>query len=312
MKHTGVVFNIQRFSIHDGPGIRTTVFLKGCTMSCFWCHNPEGRCAHPQIQYYPERCIGCAECVDACANKAHLIKNGAHIYIKERCENCGHCIDTCYSGALELVGEKKTADQVMEEILRDYAYYDNLKGGVTLSGGEPVMGGEFAREILKRCRDKKIHTAIETCGNYKWEKLANLLPFIDLVMMDLKHLDSEKHQIATGQSNERIIKNARRLALTNKPIIFRTPIVPSVNDTVEEIGEIAEFIKSLIKLRISNGFPDSPDCKIQYELLPFHKLAADKYRSLGLEYQAQHLELLNKNKIKILRQAAKKSGIQLI
>jgi len=244
-----------------------------------------------------------------CVNGAHLIHNDVHIYKRDLCKNCGSCVDTCYSGTLEFTGEEKTVDLVMEEILSDYAYYENSNGGVTLSGGEPAMSVEFAREILVRCRDKKIHTAIETCGNYKWEKFVNLLPFVNLVMMDLKHMNSEKHRSATGQGNEKIIENARSLARTNKPITFRTPIVPAFNDTVKEICEIAIFVKSLVELRNTNGFPDSPDCAIQYELLPFHKLAADKYRSLGLDYQAQNLELLSKEKIDELKDAVRCVGL---
>jgi len=312
LKNTGLVFNIQRFSIHDGPGIRTTVFLKGCNMCCFWCHNPEGRVTHSQIQYNAGRCIGCLECVTVCVNKAHLIKNNIHIYQRDRCENCGQCVDVCYSGAMELTGEEKSVDQVMEEILSDNVYYKSSNGGVTLSGGEPAIRGEFAREILKQCQEKKIHTAIETCGNYNWEKLVNLLPFVDLVMMDLKHMDSKKHHKATGNGNEKIIENARRLARSDKPIIFRTPIVPAFNDTVAEMREIANFVKSLLESRNANGFPDSTDYGIQFELLPFHKLAADKYQRLGLDYKAKNLKLLSKDKINELKDVVKNCGITVI
>jgi pyruvate formate lyase activating enzyme len=312
LENKSLVFNIQRFSIHDGPGIRTTVFLKGCTMRCYWCHNPEGRLRLPQIQFFENKCIGCLECIDACINKAHLIRNKSHVYQRDLCKNCGCCVDTCYSGALEIVGEEKTVDQVMKEILSDSAYYKSSKGGVTLSGGEPAICGEFTREVLKRCQEKGIHTAIETCGNYDWEKLENLLPVIDLVMMDLKHMDADKHLVATGQGNKKILINAQRLAQTNKAIIFRTPIVPTFNDTVQEISAIAQFVYNIIEMRNNNGIEESRQNPIQFELLPFHKLAADKYRSLGIEYKARDLELLSKEKIDELKNVVEMCGVPII
>ncbi len=281
-------------------------------MSCYWCHNPEGRPTHSQIKYIADRCIGCLECVKACSNAAHIASNNIHIYNRERCVKCGACVDTCYTGALELTGKEWTVGQVMDEILSDSAYYKDSKGGVTLSGGEPVLSGEFAKAILESCKRENIHTAIETCGNYDWKKLAGLLPFIDLVMMDLKHMNSEKHRQATGQANEKIIENARNLAHTNKPILFRTPVIPTFNDTPEEISEIASFIKSLMELRNNNGYSGAKSCDIQYELLSFHKLAANKYSSLGLEYKAQHLQLLNNNKMDELKNIAGDFGVLVI
>ena len=281
-------------------------------MSCYWCHNPEGRPTHSQIKYIADQCIGCLECVNACSNAAHIASNNIHIYNRERCVKCGACVDTCYTGALELTGKEWTIGQVMDEILSDSAYYKDSKGGVTLSGGEPVLSGKFAKAILESCKRENIHTAIETCGNYDWKKIAGLLPFIDLVMMDLKHMNSEKHRQATGQPNEKIIENARNLAHTTKPILFRTPVIPTFNDTPEEISEIASFIKSLMELRNNNGYSEAKSCDIQYELLSFHKLAADKYSSLGLEYKAQHLQLLNNNRIDELKNIAGDFGVLVI
>jgi pyruvate formate lyase activating enzyme len=309
---TGLIFNIQRFSIHDGPGIRTTVFFKGCSLRCFWCHNPEGRHARPEIQFFPERCIGCGECLIRCPNQAHKLDNQIHFYLREKCKACGICVETCYSNALELTGRYVKVPQVMEEILRDRVFYETSNGGITLSGGEPVLQTDFAHELLERCKEEHLHTAIETCGNYHWRELELLLPVTDLVMMDIKHLDPTKHKAASGNSNEQILANARRLALTDKPIIFRIPVVPTVNDTFEEIGAIVKFVHDLIELRIKQSNGKGKYADIQLELLPFHRLAADKYRSLGLEYGARNLEPPTKQKMQELAEIAKIAGLEMV
>ena len=312
MNPTGLIFNIQRFSIHDGPGIRTTVFFKGCSLRCFWCHNPEGRRAHPEIQYFPERCIGCGECVIRCPNQAHKITEDVHLYLREICQNCGACSETCYANALELTGKYMTVDEVMEEILRDRMFYETSQGGVTLSGGEPILQPEFAEQILKRCKDERLHTAVETCGNYHWRNLEPLLPYIDLIMMDLKSADPIIHQTVCGDSNERILANAQRLALTNKPVLLRTPIVPTVNDMFEDVGAIVQFVRGLVELRAKHNNGTGKGAEIQLELLPFHRLAADKYRSLGMEYRARNLEPPTKARMLELAKIAEIEGVEVL
>jgi len=285
---TGVVFNIQRFSIHDGPGIRTTVFLKGCPLHCFWCHNPEGIRPEPEIQFFPSRCIGCGECLKVCPEGAHELRDGVHIFHRERCVACGQCAALCYAGALEMIGQRMTVDEVLEEVLRDRAFYATSGGGVTLSGGEPLLQREFTLAILERSKAEGLHTAIETAANCRWDHLAELLPVTDLIMMDIKHMDADKHRAATGVSNGRILDNARRLAQTDKPIIFRVPVVPTVNDEPEQVAAIARFVRSLVEARSDDGRCAAAD--ISLELLPFHRLATDKYRSLDMEYRAHGLE----------------------
>lgn len=287
----GLVFDIQRFSIHDGPGIRTTVFLKGCSLRCFWCHNPESIRPKPELQSFPTKCIGCGECVTACPEGVHAIRDGERVMLWAQCVACGRCVEACFPGALVMAGKSMSSDEVVTEVLRDRAFYERSGGGVTLSGGEPALQKEFSREILSACKDQGIHTAIETAANCRWDDLEELLSVTDLVMMDIKHIDSEKHRAATGVSNERILANAERLAASGKPIIFRVPVIPTVNDSPEEIGAIASFVK-----RIAGGSPD-----IRLELLPFHRLAADKYRSLGLEYRAGQLPELDKARMEMLR-----------
>jgi pyruvate formate lyase activating enzyme len=301
----GNVFDIQRFSIHDGPGIRTTVFLKGCSLRCFWCHNPEGLRRPAELQFLPARCIACGACL-VCPQAANELRDGALIYHRERCEACGQCVETCYAEGRRLVGRPMTVEEVMQEALRDRIFYETSGGGVTLSGGEPALQPEFSRAILVACQTEGIHTAIETAGNCAWDDLAMLLPATDLVMMDLKHMDAAKHRAATGVSNERILENARRLAASDKPLIFRIPIVPTVNDTPEEVAAIACFVRELGSLRAAGG---NDGQSLSLELLMFHRLASDKYTSLGLIYRARDLVAPTKEQMAILAQAAAAQGV---
>lgn len=306
MSVSGFIFNIQRFSVHDGPGIRTTVFFKGCPLRCFWCHNPEGMHPKPEIQFFPERCIACGECVVACPEGAQELRDGHRVYRRDLCVMCGRCLDVCYAGALAAAGRAVTVAEVMEEVLRDRAFYESSGGGVTLSGGEPLLQRDFARAILQACKEAGLHTALETAAHCRWEDLAALLSFTDLIMMDIKHLDSARHQAATGVPNERILANARLLAeQTDKPIIFRIPVIPTVNDAPEEVAAIANFVRDLEGLR-----RDGRD-SISLELLAFHRLAADKYRSLGLEYRAGALQPLRQEEMMALAEAAKACGVVL-
>ncbi|GAB4525507.1 MAG: glycyl-radical enzyme activating protein [Anaerolineae bacterium] len=298
----GLIFDIQRFSVHDGPGIRTTVFFKGCSLRCFWCHNPEGLRAQREIRFVPDRCIVCGACVTVCPEGAHVLAQGRHIYYRERCRQCGQCVETCYAEALQQVGRLATVEEVVQDILSDRAFYDTSGGGVTLSGGEPVLQPEFAAAILARCREERIHTAIETAGHYPWEQLARLLPLLDLVIMDLKHIDPGKHRWATGASNERILANARLLAQSGANVLFRVPVIPTVNDTPEEIGAIAAFVRDLSGERRNGASAPGP---IPLELLPFHRLAASKYRSLGMRYEADELTSIPRERLDALAEAAR-------
>lgn len=301
----GTVFNIQRFSIHDGPGIRTTVFLKGCSLRCFWCHNPEGIRPGPEIQTFPDKCIACDACIDACQEGARFIADGVRVLDRSTCTACGRCVDVCFAGALTQVGAVMSADAVLAEVLRDRAFYRQSGGGVTLSGGEPALQVDFAHAILTGCRLAGIHTAIETAGNYPWPFLAMLLPALDLVMMDLKHFDSDKHRWATGAPNERILDNARRLAKTDMPILFRIPVIPTVNDTDAEVAAIAAFVRDLVERRRARNVR----VPIALELLAFHRLAGDKYRSLGLPDRAAHLQPLSKARMHELNAVAGTFGV---
>jgi pyruvate formate lyase activating enzyme len=302
MATTGAIFDIQRFSIHDGPGIRTTVFLKGCSLRCFWCHNPEGMNLRPQIQFYPGRCIACGECVAVCPQGAQELTGKSRVYHREECIVCGQCVAHCDADGLLLVGREVTAEEVLVEVLRDRTFYETSGGGATLSGGDPLMQPAFSHAVLAECKDAGLHTAIETCAHAPWDVLASLIPVTDLFMVDLKHMDPERHRTATGSTNQRILENARRLSESGKPILFRIPVVPTVNDTTADIADIARFVAGLA----AHG-----EGEICLELLPFHRMAADKYRSLGLEYRASELVAPSKEHMSKLWDAARAAGAPL-
>ena len=292
----GIVTNIQRFSIHDGPGIRTTVFLKGCNLRCFWCHNPETLSPKPELQIFPDKCISCGECFERCPQGAHIVVLEERQFKREVCQGCGTCAETCYAECLVLVGETKTVDEVVDEVLRDKPFYETSKGGVTLSGGEPLLQPEFSYAILERCKREGLHTAIETAANFSWERVSALLPVTDLVMMDIKLIDSARHREATGVPNERILENAIRLGQQRQPLIVRTPIIPGVNDTPEDVAAIARFAARLPNL-------------LYYELLPFHPMARGKYTSLDLDYRAKDLKTPSKETIERLTAVAQEAGV---
>ncbi len=265
---TGIITHIQHFSVHDGPGIRTTVFLKGCQMRCPWCHNPETYRRRPEIQVFPERCIGCRACAEACRQAAHEFTEAGHVYHRNRCIACGDCADTCYAKSLVRVGESTTAEAVAAEVLSDRPFYQPA-GGVTVSGGEPLAQVEFTRAILDLCRREKIHTAVETNLAWAWEIVAPLVPLVDLFLVDVKLLDDAAHRAWTGVSNAATLENLRRLDALGKPLVIRTPVIVGVNDRPDQIEAIADFLAALPSVE-------------QYDLLPYHPLGTGKYEALGL------------------------------
>ena len=260
--------DIQRCSFHDGPGIRTTVFLKGCNLTCAWCHNPETQRPGAELQVLPDKCLSCGACGTACPRGAHVSDNGRREFRRELCAACGACARSCYAGALVLIGREMTAEDVLAEVLEDRAFYRSSAGGLTLSGGEPLCQRDFAVELLTLAKSRGLHTAVETNLAWPWEHAAAALPVIDLVMMDIKMMDPARHERYTGAPNEQILANARRLSGEPQRLIVRTPVVPGVNDAPEEIGAVAEFVR------------DFPNLEY-YELLPYHPLGTGKYEALG-------------------------------
>lgn len=272
---TGLIFDIQRFSIHDGPGIRTTVFLKGCPVSCLWCHNPESRSAAPQIAFYKSKCIGCGRCASACPHGA-ILETVTRLD-RSLCRVCGACAEKCPTEALQLVGRRVTVDEVVDAVMRDEPFYRTSGGGVTLSGGEPLHQTEFCVELLRACREKGLHTCVDTTGYGTWEKLAALAELTNLFLYDIKAVDMGKHERLCGVGNQVILENARKLVDSGAAVIFRAPLVPGLNDSPEDLRALAEFVLSL---------PGDQ----RLELMPYHSIGAGKYEALGMEYALPDLE----------------------
>lgn len=304
MTKTGIVFDTQSFSVHDGPGIRTLVFLKGCPLSCLWCANPEGQSVHPEIRYHETNCAGCLSCVAACPyDGVHPVaerkpKQGFVQFEREICLKCEEkpCVDACPNRAIQWVGKKMTVADVIKIIKRDLPYSRGA-GGVTLSGGEPLMQFDFALELLKACQEEYINTAVESAMHVPWERVEAALPYVDLFLTDIKQMDSAKHRELTKVGNEQILANIAALAKA-KPggVLVRVPVIPTMNDSVENIKATAAFAKA-------NGID-------RINLLPYHKMGEVKYRQIGVEYPMPDLPSPSAQQMEELRQVVDSQGVK--
>ncbi|MBI5967802.1 MAG: glycyl-radical enzyme activating protein [Deltaproteobacteria bacterium] len=281
----GRVFDIQRFSIHDGPGIRTLVFFKGCPIRCQWCSNPESQNKGSDLMYYTDRCVRCGKCVKACESGNLTLESGENgretsLRINRReCRGCGQCVSACPNEAMRLAGYEISYEEVFEIIKKDFPFYFNSGGGVTLGGGEPTAQPEFALGILKKCKSLNIHTAMETCGYVAWGVFNQLLDYLDLVFFDIKHIHPERHKNFTGVSNKKILNNVKQLLKKEVRTILRIPLVTGINDDFQEIEGIANFLIGIDHKGLQH-----------IELLPYHKLGVAKYEYLQRKYDLIHLE----------------------
>jgi pyruvate formate lyase activating enzyme len=275
----GTTFNVQRFSTEDGPGIRTTVFLKGCPLHCAWCHNPEGLSLRPELMWYDVRCIAARDCLDACPVGAlELTPQGMRID-RDRCDACGTCTDACPAGALEVIGRTWTPEELFAEILKDVIFFETSGGGVTLSGGEPMMQTEFVVELARLCHEAELHVALDTCGAAAWTRYKELLPFIDLVLYDLKIYDADCHHAGTGVDNCTILENARRIAAAGVPMWIRTPIIPGHTAHEANIAALGNFVAA-----------ELPTVE-RWDLLAYTNLGGPKYHRLDLPYSLEGVPL---------------------
>lgn len=275
-KSTGLVFDIKKFAIHDGPGIRTTVFLKGCYLKCLWCHNPESLESTPEIAFQPERCIGCGYCLQICPNGCHILIQNQHIYERNHCVRCGRCTLECYSGALEISGKVMTTEAVMAEVLKDKPFYETSNGGMTISGGEPMLQFDFTKSLLKAAKKYQLHTCLDTSGHAPFEKYQQLFNDVDIFLYDIKETDATRHQEFVGVNNQLILKNLFDIDAAGKSIIIRCPIVPGLNDRLDHLTKIAEISNRLKNL-------------LQIDVLPYHPLGNSKSNRFGKESALQKL-----------------------
>ena len=265
---TATVFEIKRFAVHDGDGIRTTVFFKGCPLRCKWCHNPEGLIKSPQIAYYENKCLGCGECVKVCPTGAHSTVKGVHYFDRSACNACGKCESVCLGNAIKFYGREMTVKEVLNVVLQDKEFYSQSGGGVTLSGGECLMQAEFCLELLKELKMHGVHTAVDTCGYVDRQTLIKVMPYVDVFLYDLKAFDEGVHFACTGVKNTLIFDNLSYLDKVGKKIEIRIPFVPDYN--AKDMEKIAKFVNRL-------------KCVSKVKILPYHNLAGSKYLSLGME-----------------------------
>ena len=291
------ITNIQGYSIHDGPGIRTVAFFKGCGLACRWCANPEGLSARPQIGFIEKLCSHCGKCVEACPNGAIQTGDGEHRVDYSRCQVCGQCVEACYYDALVKYGKPMTVDELFDAVRRDKMFYEGSGGGVTASGGEPLLHADFVRALFEKCHDDGINTAIETCGFVRSENLLQVLPLTDHVMFDLKLMDSEQHRLYTGQPNELILKNARLAVENHSDVLFRMPLIPGVNSTEENLRATAAFLNGL----------DEPARRLQ--LMPYHRMGQSKYAALNVEYTLPELKVMEAEEVNAVRDTLIELGI---
>jgi len=293
----GVIFDIKRFAIDDGPGIRTTIFFKGCLLHCWWCHNPEGQLSTPELMYRRTRCDSCAECVKICPEEAIACSLGRVSINRDRCNLCGRCYRTCPTGALAITGKQVSLKEVLREIDKDSIFYDESHGGVTVSGGEPLLQLDFLNALLTECKDMNIRTAVDTCGYASHDAIDKISDKVDLFLYDIKTMHEKRHTKYTGVSNKLILENLKRLAENGSNIQIRFPIIPEINDDKENVTETAEFAASC---RIKN-----------ISLLPYHRAGIEKYQGLSRAYRLKKIRTPSNQDLNLIREELESFGLKV-
>jgi pyruvate formate lyase activating enzyme len=293
----GVIFDVKKFAIDDGPGIRTTIFLKGCPLHCWWCHNPEGQLPAPELMYRRMRCTGCAECVKICPEDA-IYRVGKSISInRKKCSSCGKCCQKCPTGALAIVGKKMSLNEIMKEIDKDSIFYDESAGGVTVSGGEPLFQMGFLNALLDECKEKNIRTAVDTCGHAPSKSIDMISNRVDLFLYDIKIMDETKHRKYTGVSNKPILENFKRLAESRSNILVRVPVIPDINDDKDNVTQTGKFAVSCGTENIS--------------LLPYHRAGIEKYTGLGKTYKLRKIQSPSDQKLRQIKEELEAFGLRV-
>jgi len=295
-----MIFDIQKFSVHDGPGIRTLIFMKGCRLTCCWCSNPESHSRLPELVSYGERCIRSNRCLEVCPTHAISVKDNRLVLDKSLCNLCGKCAEACYAGAWKMFGRVVDVDYIMKEIEKDALCYRNSGGGVTFGGGEPLLYPDFISAVVSRCQSEGINVAIETCGYVPWKNLERVLDKVDLVMFDIKHMDPEIHKQLCGQPNELILRNLKRLSKRDDiEVVVRVPIIPGLNDAEDNINNTARFVASL------------NDTIKRVEILPYHKFGENKYERLGRKYALKGLKIPSDEHMQDIKRTMEGYGLNI-